>query len=438
MRGKRLFLILVMAGILAMGWGLSIQAVSGTKDLETQTELVRQAEILAEKKLYVRAIPLYEKALTYQTESNAEIESKLLNVYKEYGDTASYLQLVEKRVRQGSAQEEEYLTAADYYMNSYNLDEALILLKEGISQLGSYELENLYEANRYSYTVRVTDYQEIIPTKSNNLMPAYNGESWCYINKGGKAELPGPYDTAVPFNSRGYGVVSKGGSYYTIVTSGARYGVDETGVTDVYAVTDNYILAKVNGSYSYYNYDFQCMGTGHQYEDITKNSCGVAAVKKDGKWGIITDTGELVVDFMLEDVAVNSLGCVFENDVAMVKLDGMWYLVNAQGQKLSEQAFFNAKAPESSGYIAVADANGKWGFINQSAELVIECQYQDACSFSNHLGAVKKADTWGYVSEKNELVIDELLDNARPFHNGIAQAHSSLGAVLIKLENFEE
>ena len=50
-------------------------------------------------------------------------------------------------------------------------------------------------------------------------------------------------------------------------------------------------------------------------------------MKKDGKWGIITDGGSGVVDFVLEDVAVNSLGAVYANDVAMVKKDGLWCIL---------------------------------------------------------------------------------------------------------------
>ena len=79
-----------------------------------------------------------------------------------------------------------------------------------------------------------------------------------------------------------------------------------------------------------------------------------------------------------------------------------------------------------------------WGFIDQQAQEVIACQYQDALSFSDHLAAVKIVDTWGYISENNVLVIDEILEDAQPFHNGIAQAKFVDGTAIIKLSYFEE
>lgn len=438
MREKRWLLILVLLAVLGIGWLLCVRTVSGTEEREAQAELVAQAEMFAEKRLYIRAIPLYERALSYDTEQNIDIECRLLELYKEYGDTDSYIELAKERMKLGSAQEQEYLITAEYYFNSYASEEALSVLKEGMVRLQSTVLEEYYEANRYAYKVRVTDYQEIIPTRDNILMPAYDGMYWYYIDKNGKRAIQEGFDRALPFNRYGYAVVSKEGNYYTIIESGERYGIDETGVLDVSALTNWYVLAKEKDGYGYYDYDFCCVSLAHRYDEMTANACGVAAVKKDGKWGIITDAGKTVVDFVLEEVATNSLGTVFENNVAMVKENGLWYLINTEGEKISDQGFYDAKAPESSGYIAVADQNGKWGFINQKAELMIAYQYRDAYSFSNSLASVQKAGTWGYISEKNEWVIDERLEDAKPFHNGVAQAQSSLGMLLIELEYVEE
>ena len=438
MKGKRLLLVVGLIVILLVGWMLTMQAMTGVELKEKQNQLTAEADIYAEKELYIRAIPLYEEALSYKTDLNTEIEEKLLKVYRDYGDSASYLSLVAKRIEDGSATEEEYITAADYYIASRKLEDAMDVIKKGIAALDAQSLVEYYEANRYNYTMRVTKYEEIVPTVDNEMMPAFDGENWLYIDADARVELSDNYDTVTPFNSSGYAVVSRDGKYFAIVASGAKYGVDEVGVTDVYSVTDKYILAQVNGKYSYYDYDFQCRAKDYQYDQITANACGLAAVKKGDKWGIITDVGNTVVDFTLDDVAVNSLGAVFANNVAMVKSGDKWYLIDTQGNKISDKGFANAKAPEASGYIAVADENGMWGFIDQQAQEVIACQYQDALSFSDHLAAVKIVDTWGYISENNVLVIDEILEDAQPFHNGIAQAKFVDGTAIIKLSYFEE
>lgn len=121
----------------------------------------------------------------------------------------------------------------------------------------------------------------------------------------------------------------------------------------------------------------------------------------------------------------------------MVKENGMWHLIDTEGKKIGDSEFDNAKAPESSGYIAVADEQDNWGYIDHDGTLIIDYQYRDAKSFSNKLGAVQSVNDWGYISESNEKVIDEPLQSAEPFHNGIAQADTAEGMALIKLEYFE-
>ncbi len=438
MNGKKLVLVALLIAILGIGWFVVIQTASGAEDRQAQTQLVEQADVFAQKGLYVRAIPLYVEALGYRTEANAQIEAKLLSMYEMSGEGDSYTALVEKRAADGTAAAEEYVTAAEIYINSYSIKEAMELVRKGIGLLGSQELADYYEAHRYGYEMFVTNFQDILPTATNDLMPAFDGEKWGYVNANGRVQLAAAYDTATRFNANGYAVVSQNGKYFTIITDGSKYGLDEVGATDVYSVTDRHILAKVNGYYSYYNYDFVCMADAFQYDEITSNACGVAAVKKDGKWGIITDVGDTVVDFVLDDVAVNSLGCVFADNVGMVKQGDQWYLINVNGERLSETGFAGAKAPESSQYIAVTDGSGKWGYINQKSEIVIPYQYDDALSFSDHLGAVKILDDWAYISERNEIVIDENLEDAQPFHNGIAQAKFIDGEALLKLSYREE
>ena len=311
------------------------------------------------------------------------------------------------------------------------------LIKKGIEQTGSEKLMEYYEENRYAYSVNVTEYEDILPTRDNTFMPACGENGWCYVDENGRAQLEGPFEAASRFNGDGFAVVKKGGKYYTILQNGDKYGVDEIGVADVYEMSGNHILAKNDEKYSYYNYDFECIASGHQYEEITANACGVAAVKKGGMWGIITDSGETIVDFTLQDVAVNSLGEVFAENRAMVKMDETWYLINTKGEKICETGFMAAKAPESSGYIAVGNGE-KWGFMDDTGNLVIAYQYEDALSFSEGLGAVKIGNKWNYISERNQRVIDQEFADAQPFHNKIAQGEITGKEALIELEYIEK
>ena len=438
MNGKKLLLIVSFIVLLLVGWIFTMRAMTGVEVREKQNELVAQADEYAGKELYIRAIPLYEEALNLKTDENSTIEKKLLSCYYGSGDSASYLALVALRVDNNRAEDQEYIQAAEYYINSYEYDEAMKLVKRGIDQLNSESLKEYYETNRYSYTMISTKYQEILPTATNELMPVFDGDKWGFVNSRGRLMLEPVYDKVVPFNTDGYAAVQVAGTYYVILTDGAKYGVDETGISDVAAMTEWDVIAKVNGKYGYYNYDFQCVAENFQFDQMSVNACGLAAVRNGEKWSIITDAGETILDFVLDDVALNSLGAAYAGDVAMVKMGDAWYLINTAGEKISEKGYANAKAPESDGFIAVANEEGLWGFIDQTGKEVIPCEYQDAKSFSDHVGAVEKLDGWKYISESNQVIIDEILEDAQPFHNGVAQAGFVDGIALIKLDYVEE
>lgn len=434
MKGQRWIVVMVLLLVIGLGWYLSVRTASGVDDRNDQAALVQQADLYAGKELYVRAVPLYSRALGYRTEAVPQIEAKLQQVYLAQEDTDSYVELVEKRSTDGTATEEEYLKAAEIYFSQNDLDEAMALLKKGMAVYPGGAIGELYEDNRYGYSMRITKAVEIIPTSTNSLMPAFDGSKWGYVNSGGSFVLPAVYDRAVPFNGSGYGVVSLDGTYYTILSTGEKYGIDEIPVTDVYGISNAYIIAQCNGKYGFYTADFICARPELQYDEVTMGSCGVFAARNGDKWAIISESGEAVTDYIYEDVAVNSLNQAFAGNMAMVKIGGLWYLIDVEGNQVCDTGFADAKAPESSNYIAVADGNGRWGFIDRSGQLVIEYQYNDAWSFSNHLAAVRVVDTWGYISERNELVIAESLDSAMPFHNHTAQAVFLGEAALITLE----
>lgn len=442
MRKQKAGLILILAALLAVGWGIVMRSATGAQAREKQNELLAAADGYMERELYVRAIPLYEQALTYSSELNPSIQEKLLAAYWANEEPSPYLRLVEKRASEGTAREEEYQNAADYYLARSKNQEAMEWLRRGMEATGSPMLQAYYEEHRYEYRLRTTRYQTIRPTADNAQMPAFDGEKWGYIDEGGALLLDFIYDSATAFNNAGVAVVSLNGTYYTILANGDIYGADDgtngARMTDVTAVSGTRVLGEREGNYSYFNYDFEPIATDYQYTKITANACGVAAVQKDGYWGIITDSGKTVVDFTWEDVAINSLGCVYAAERAMVKENGLWYLVDLEGKHISETGYADAKAPESDGYIAVADTGGRWGYIDESGELVIDCQYEEALSFSDGLGAVRPANDWGYISEENVLQIEDIWQSAQPFHNGIAQVETVDGTALITLKYVEE
>lgn len=445
MNSKRLSLILVLMVLLVAGWMLSVRALSGTELKEEQASYVDEADEYSEKGLYVRSIPLYEKAIKIDTELTPEIEEKLLDDYLKYGDLNSYAKLVEKRDRLGRADDEEYIIAAGYYLEHSGRIRGMELLEAGLERLNSEKLEDFYEENRYQVSLRTTNFSSIETTHYNDVMPSFDGEKWGYIDNSGRSIITPKYDEVTRFDyESSFAVVKEDDTYYVITSDGDRYGVDdgENGneLTDVIAMSHKHVIGKRDGYYTYLDHDFNTLSQNHMYDDVIPNSCGVAVTKKDDKWRIIEDGGAAVTEYIFEDVAINSYGVAFAGDVAMVKEDGKWHMIDLTGNPVNSITFSGAKAPESdsASYTAVSNDAGVWGFADNEGNLVIDYQYSDAYSFSNGVAAVRIGTKWGYISQRNELVIDTAYSEAYPFHDGIAVVMLDGRTCLLKMDYYRE
>jgi hypothetical protein len=438
MQGKKLSVLVIIIVFLVIGWYVSVKTASGVDELTAQTELVEKADKFASKELYVRAIPLYKEALEYSTDNNLDIQTKLLDAYENHGDTSLFIDLVESRREAGTATEEEYLKLAQYYYKISDMTQSMAVAKEGAAKFDSSALQEFYEENKFSkWSSRVVGYDVLVPSEKNTYMAAYDGEKWVYIDSTGSLMNIGEFDTATPFNNNGYAVVSENGKYRTILKSGEKYGIDETGIDEAYRFNGSALIAKVNGKFGYYNYDFVKI-LDKDFDEITVTKSGAAAVRDGDRWGIIDESGATLVDFEYLDVAISSIGTAFYGGHAMVKTSEGWQMIDINGNVLVSDVYSDAKAPESNnGYIAVANANGKWGFIDLNGNLVIDYKYDDAKSFSNGLAAVCLGDKWQYIDGKGVVRIDLALDDAEPFHNGIAQAHTVDGSAIVTLNYFE-
>ena len=313
------------------------------------------------------------------------------------------------------------------------MDSAAILLRTGIDKLGSDALIEYYDSNCYLYDMRNTNYLTIIPTASNQIMAAYNGVCWQYIGSNGRVAIPGEFEAATSFNNGGFAAVKTDGQYYVITSDGSKYGIDETGLDDVSGIA-NYVIGQKDGKYGYYTADFKLASTGLQFDKITLNSNERALVSDGGKWAIISDSGDKISDFVYDDAAINSIGCAYAGGVAMLCEGGSWYIISIDGEKVSPTGFADARAPESSGYIAVSNGSA-FGFVDQSGNVKLDYTYEDAKSFSEGLAPVKVDGKWGYINERGSLVIDAIFEDAGPFRNGVAIATFNSYAAILTLDD---
>jgi tetratricopeptide (TPR) repeat protein len=435
---KKIFVIFALVIVLLIGWVLAIKAVTRMDEIKKQNKLIAQADSFMQRELYVRAIPLYEEAGKIKTKDDRAfaLETRLMQAYLLHEDYEKYAKIVEKRADNNTATVDDYKNTFNYYVSNNRMEKAFTIIHKGIDQTDDADLKDLYEQYRFIYKLRNTRYGYVLPTVDNAIMPAFDGEKWGYITSGGGGVLSPKYDEATAFTSDGLAAVLKDGEYMVVTVDGDKYGRDDnpnaSRIEGLAYVFGSCIIAKKDGKYGFFDYDFNQMMPTLQFDEVTRASYGVIVAKNGNEWGIYSLGDGSLVKGGIEDVAVNTYGSVFSEGRGMIKIGGKWHLVNTSGEDIISETFDDVRAPESEGYIAVADNAGRWGFINDQGEHVIDYKYIDAFSFSDDVAAVKTYnDRWVYITAKDVPISEENFEEAMPFHGGVGQVYENGMAYLI-------
>ena len=190
--------------------------------------------------------------------------------------------------------------------------------------------------------------------------------------------------------------------------------------------------------------------------DEGKNfSEGLAAVKKDGKWGYIDKQGNLVIEYKYEiaesfseelalvytdkkygyiDTKGNTVidfkyesANSFSGGLATVKENGKWLIIDNKGtikvDNLSELGIDNITTKYSNGMLTVDDSNHNMGYIDTNGNLVIGFKYNLASKFSDE-GIAFARDPQirknGFIDKKGKTLIDFKYQQADYFSEGLA------------------
>lgn len=168
----------------------------------------------------------------------------------------------------------------------------------------------------------------------------------------------------------------------------------------------------------------------HNYEKITNFSDGLAAVLKDGKWGFINKTGELVIPFIVNDSEGNSYGPHFNEGIACVEVNNKYGYINERGEFILPAIYEEAKSFSEG--IAAVKKDGKWGYIDKTGKYIIEPSNIDLKfsldpfiletihTFSEGLVFYKMGDKWGFKDKNGKTVIQPQFDDTWDFKGNYA------------------
>ena len=153
------------------------------------------------------------------------------------------------------------------------------------------------------------------------------------------------------------------------------------------------------------------------------------------KWGYLNKNGELAITDKYDDLRE------FNEDLAVVNIDGLWGYVDKSGSSFLPPRFLTANQ-FSEGRASVQDLVGGYHIYDKKANLIIDSlKYDNMNKFCSGRALVMKNRKYGYLDKSGNVAIELLYDKANDFKNGLAivskdQASGfidSLGNIVIPL-----
>lgn len=256
-----------------------------------------------------------------------------------------------------------------------------------------------------------------------------------FLSDKGSFLLAPCYDKASPMMANSAAVLEDG-EWHMINAKGLVVAKTSSPVDSLSFISNGLVRISVNGKYTFVSSSLVVPETlPFDYASNFKNQR--AAVKNGEKWAIISSNKEMITDYIFDDILLDEFETCINNGVIFAKRDGKYFMLNSNGEQISEQGF-DAAYPFVTNEPAAVCLNGKWGFVNADGIMVIDPQYENAKSFSNGLAPVYEDGSWGYINSSNIYRISRQFYDCLPFsENGIAAVREAEKWSYIKLLSFD-
>lgn len=149
-----------------------------------------------------------------------------------------------------------------------------------------------------------------------------------------------------------------------------------------------------------------------QFENAQFFNEGLAAVKKNGKWGYIDTSATVIIPYQFE--AANW----FENGLAGVKLNGKWGFITTTGKWAIQPQYDSVH--DFSEKLTPAKIGSKWGYIDRKGKTKIDFQFEEALAFNEGRAAIKQNNKWGFLDEDGNIIVPPTYSSVGYFYDGYA------------------
>ena len=144
---------------------------------------------------------------------------------------------------------------------------------------------------------------------------------------------------------------------------------------------------------------------------------GLAAVKKDGKWGFIDRGGNWAVEPSFEETKIFAEGLA----PAQKEEGGKWGYIDRRGDWVIKPFYDDAFIFQQERARIIL--KGKLGFIDRDGEIVVDPIFDSnsrSSGYNQGLAAVSYQNMWGYLDRNGEWAVWPIFSEAHPFSEGLA------------------
>jgi len=261
----------------------------------------------------------------------------------------------------------------------------------------------------------------------------FDGDNKCtymFIDKTGKQLFGKTFSYAESFKE-GYAIVSTENNKYSFINEKGELTTNLK-FEKAYEFCNGYAAVKNSGKWGLIDNKFNLI-INFQYDSLGSVSKGLnlIAATKQGKSGFIDTKGNTVIEFKYDKVFS------FSNNIAGVILNGKWYYINAKGETITGINYDRANGFYED--MASVYVDGKWGFIDTNGKLVIPAKFKYAMMFSEGVAVVQLDNKlWGAIDKKGEFVVEPKYKTLYDCMYGLMMAETENGEQIYVNQKGEE
>lgn len=419
MKNKGSMRMLVSVGLIALVICSWYTLIRDTKQVnELYDSQLNTARAKAENGLYAVALEYYEEAMKIR--DSVALRDEMAQLYQDHAGSSSYEAFCEDFVEDFPLETRGYERLITFYRDTKAYDSCFNLIETTQKRgLQSDIIDGIYQELAYTYDLGRSAAVAVSSYSSGMCAVQYQSGYWGYVNTVGSSVASGAYVKVAPFTSSGLAaVVLENGRAALIDTSNKQVSLSKQGVTieDCTGLLSGKMAVKYDGKYHYCDSEFTELFGAYDYAGSFYG--GVAAVMEGSKWAIVDENGNMITEYVYDDIKLDDKGIAFRNDRAFVKQNGAYILIDAKGNRIGDGTWQDVDAFNSDMIAAVMN-NGKWGFVDANGNVVADYTYAEAKSFAGGLAAVKVGDQWGYISSEDyQIKIEPAFEEANDFSGG--------------------